>query len=234
MSEPEVVADCDGVVAHELAHLARRDHYWLYAELVVTVCCWWNPLTWILRRCLRETRELACDAMAIAAVQHPRSDYAQRILNLSVSRNDSLVIAPAFGAGILSRRFLKRRLTMVFDDRVDGRVSLGGIVLAVFVAALALPGLTLADVASDDQPGKAESSSSQGQSSVQVQSSAGSTGTAVSTQTDSELPRARSRVRFDCPKSSRKTKSAVTSPLKFHWAAVGSSESRRTAMATWL
>ena len=145
MTARSVVADCDGVVAHELAHLARRDHYFLYAELVVTVCCWWNPLMWIIRRRLCETRELACDARAMAAVAQPRSDYAQRLLNLSVSRPDLLLFAPAFGAGNVSRRFLRRRLIMVFDERIQGRLSAGGILLAAVLFAVGLPGFTLAD-----------------------------------------------------------------------------------------
>ena len=175
MSEPDVVARCDGVIAHELAHLARRDHYLVYAELLVSVCCWWNPLMWLIRRWLRETRELACDAIAIAAVREPRPDYAQRILSLSVSRFDSLSFAPAFGAGSSSRRFLKRRLTMVFDDRVSGRVSLSGLALAVFLAAVALPGFLLGDPMADAQ-GVSTSSAS----------AAGEPGSASSATTESE------------------------------------------------
>ncbi len=145
MTAKRVVADCDGVVAHELAHLVRRDHYFLYAELVVTVCCWWNPLMWIIRRRLCETRELACDARALAAVAQPRSDYAQRLLNLSISRSGSLIVAPAFGAGNVSRRFLRRRLIMVFDERIHGRISVSGILLAALLIAVGLPGFTLAE-----------------------------------------------------------------------------------------
>jgi beta-lactamase regulating signal transducer with metallopeptidase domain len=145
MNARNVVADCQGVVAHELAHLARRDHYFLYAEFVVMLCCWWNPLVWLIRRRLCETRELACDARALSAVDQPRGDYAQRLLNLSVSRPSLLLVAPAFGAGNLSRRFLKRRLIMVFDEGVHGRTSLGGLLVAIALVAVGLPGITLAD-----------------------------------------------------------------------------------------
>jgi beta-lactamase regulating signal transducer with metallopeptidase domain len=152
MSDPDVVDRSDGIIAHELAHLARRDHYLVYAELVVSVLCWWNPLMWLIRRSLRETRELACDAVAMVVAAQPRPDYARRILSLSVSGRDWLSFAPAFGAGTSSRRFLKRRLTMVFDDRVCGRVTLGGMLLAALVAILALPGLTLGQAAAVAQP----------------------------------------------------------------------------------
>jgi beta-lactamase regulating signal transducer with metallopeptidase domain len=151
MSEPESVSQCEAVVAHEMAHLARRDHYFLYFESLVRLCSWWNPLVWIIRRRLRETRELACDALALAAVETPRSDYAQRLLSLSVSRVDSLVFAPAFGAG-QSRRFLKRRLAMVFDERVGGRISAGGVMLALLLILVGLPCLTFADPPVDKDP----------------------------------------------------------------------------------
>ena len=163
MNDPEAVQQSGGVIAHELAHLARRDHYLVYAELLVSMCCWWNPLAWIIRRQLRETRELACDAVAIAAVGEPRPDYAQRILCLSVLPCNSLSFAPAFGAGTRSRRFLKRRLIMVFDDRASGRLTLGGLVLAVFLAAVALPGFMWGDAAADAQAVSAGSESIAGE-----------------------------------------------------------------------
>jgi beta-lactamase regulating signal transducer with metallopeptidase domain len=38
------------VLAHELAHLRRRDHWVRGLELVVSVLYWWNPLVWWVRR----------------------------------------------------------------------------------------------------------------------------------------------------------------------------------------
>jgi beta-lactamase regulating signal transducer with metallopeptidase domain len=187
MSDPDVVAQCDGVLAHELAHLARRDHYFVYAELIVTVCCWWNPLMWVIRRRLRETRELACDAKAIAAVQTPRVDYAQRLLSLSVSHREGLVLAPGFGTGILSRRFLKRRLTMVFDERVDGRISLGGIALALLLIAAGLPGFTLAQEAANT-PAAGRSDTGSGATKSQSSASSATTETVTESSGD-DVPR---------------------------------------------
>jgi len=187
MTAKNVVADCDGVVAHELAHLARRDHYFLYAELVVTVCCWWNPLMWIIRRRLCETRELACDARALAAVEQPRSDYAQRLLNLSVSRPGLLLVAPAFGAGNVSRRFLRRRLIMVFDERIHGRISAGGILLAAVLIAVGLPGFTLADPPTD--PNSAGASGTASTTSAAQSAASSATNNSDATVADPDEPR---------------------------------------------
>ena len=44
---PTLGADeLDAVIAHELAHLRRRDHWVRYLELVAVVLCWWNPVSW--------------------------------------------------------------------------------------------------------------------------------------------------------------------------------------------
>ncbi len=139
---PEIIVASDGIIAHELAHVARRDHLVVYLELLALALHWWNPLAWYLRRQLRETRELACDAMALAGAEQARSDYARRLLTMSTTSAQPLSLAPAFGAGTFSRRFLERRLTMVFDNRANGRLSLGGLALAATLATVALPGLS--------------------------------------------------------------------------------------------
>ena len=38
------------VLAHELAHLTRRDHWTSWLELVVQAFHFWNPLFWLARR----------------------------------------------------------------------------------------------------------------------------------------------------------------------------------------
>ena len=37
------------ILAHELAHLRRRDHWVRGLELVVATVYWWNPLVWVRR-----------------------------------------------------------------------------------------------------------------------------------------------------------------------------------------
>ena len=66
----QLVAELDatglrGIVAHELAHLARRDH-WANAFVgVVKALFWWNPVVWWADRQMRAAQELCCDAMAM-------------------------------------------------------------------------------------------------------------------------------------------------------------------------
>ena len=141
MSDSESVAHSDGVLAHELAHIKRHDH-----GPCIRSC--WSQLSAGGTHCqLHETRELACDALALAVARQPRADYARELLAISTARRETIVLAAAFGAGLASRHFLKRRLTMVFDEPVSGRTPASSVALLLALAAAALPAVTLADQA---------------------------------------------------------------------------------------
>ena len=53
------------VLAHELAHLRRRDPWVSRLELVAGAVWWWNPLYWLVRHRLHVEAELACDAWVV-------------------------------------------------------------------------------------------------------------------------------------------------------------------------
>src|ERR1700722_5348855 len=53
------------VLAHELAHLRRRDHWVRWLELFAGCVMWWNPLFILVRRKIRQYAEQACDAWVV-------------------------------------------------------------------------------------------------------------------------------------------------------------------------
>lgn len=53
------------MLAHELAHLARRDPLWLLACDLLCAVVWWHPAVWIMRRQLRMASELAADESSL-------------------------------------------------------------------------------------------------------------------------------------------------------------------------
>jgi beta-lactamase regulating signal transducer with metallopeptidase domain len=61
-----------GIVAHELAHLARRDHWANAFALLVKAFAWWNPVVWWADVELRAAQELCCDAIAIGSCSADR------------------------------------------------------------------------------------------------------------------------------------------------------------------
>lgn len=61
-------AQRDVVLAHELAHLRRGDHYVRLLELIVSALYWWHPVVWWARCELREATEQCCDAWVLWAI----------------------------------------------------------------------------------------------------------------------------------------------------------------------
>jgi beta-lactamase regulating signal transducer with metallopeptidase domain len=145
-----LAAECrQTVIAHELAHLRRRDH-WIGWLLLVGECVWWwNPLFWYVRRQLRLYAELACDAWVVWTLPEGRRAYAEALLEVTQWVSQTAAPVPAAGMGG-ARACLERRLVMVMRESVPCRVSLAGFLVVGMLALVALPGWSQAD----DQPAK--------------------------------------------------------------------------------
>ena len=128
------------VIAHELAHLRRRDHWVRRLEMVAAVLHWWNPLFWVARKRLRADAELACDAWA--AGQADRRAYAEALLEVC-SFNPRRRPAPAVGVFGEGRRAMQERLTMIMRDRVPCRLAFGAKLVVALMAIAAVPAWTL-------------------------------------------------------------------------------------------
>jgi beta-lactamase regulating signal transducer with metallopeptidase domain len=136
-----------GILAHELAHLCRGDHWVGRLELVAGLMWWWNPLYWLTRRRLDAEAELACDAWVVWALPDDRLTYAEVLFQICSEFSRATSAAPALGvAG--SGRFFERRLRMILRDHVPCRVSPLTLLVAGLMALLALPTWTLARPAS--------------------------------------------------------------------------------------
>ena len=72
------------LLAHELAHLARRDLWTNWLLLAARLVHWCNPLAWWVVRQMQVEREAACDDLAIAALgEGERQSYAETIVELA-------------------------------------------------------------------------------------------------------------------------------------------------------
>ena len=130
-----------GILAHELAHLGRGDHWVGRIELVAGLIWWWNPLFWVTRRRLDAEAELACDAWVIWALPDDRLNYAEVLFQVCSEFSQARSPAPALGI-TGSGRFFERRLTMILRDRVSCGVSPLILLSAGLLALLALPSWT--------------------------------------------------------------------------------------------
>lgn len=91
-------AQLDHVLAHERAHLARRDHWWKPFAFTLLSIYWFNPALWLAYVLLCRDIELACDErvyrdMALAE----RADYSQTLLDQSCARFRVAACPLAFG-----------------------------------------------------------------------------------------------------------------------------------------
>ncbi len=109
------------VLAHELAHVRRRDHYVRWIEWLACSAFWWNPLAWWARRELRAAEEASCDALGVTAIESTPRSYAESLLRVvELMSTPPTPSAPSFASGAASGRnpkALERRLRMLISGR---------------------------------------------------------------------------------------------------------------------
>ncbi len=127
-----------GVIAHELAHVRRRDHWIAWLELFAAIVWWWNPLFWLVRRRIGESAEMACDVLVVNTLPEGRRAYAEALLEFSLP-SYSAQPAPALGMSTSGRQSFERRLKMILSRNVTSKLSLSGMVLVGMLAVVAVP-----------------------------------------------------------------------------------------------
>ena len=86
------------VVAHEQAHICRKDHWWKPLGFLLLTIYWFNPLMWLAYVLLCRDIELACDEKVIKELgNEQRADYTQALVACSVNRRMIAACPLAFG-----------------------------------------------------------------------------------------------------------------------------------------
>lgn len=86
------------VIAHERAHLARRDHWWKPLGFALLTMNWFNPLMWVAYILLCRDIEMACDEKVVrdlAAEQ--KKSYSAALLSCSINPRQITACPLAFG-----------------------------------------------------------------------------------------------------------------------------------------
>ena len=90
--------DLEHVVAHEHAHIRRKDHWWKPFGFLLLTIHWFNPLMWMAYVLLCRDIELACDEKVIKELgNEQRGDYTQALVACSVNRRMLAACPLAFG-----------------------------------------------------------------------------------------------------------------------------------------
>ena len=86
------------VLAHEQAHLARRDHWWKPLGFALLAVYWFNPALWLAYTLLCRDIELACDERVIRTMDESAvKTYSTVLLACSMPRKAVITCPLAFG-----------------------------------------------------------------------------------------------------------------------------------------
>ncbi|WP_419947938.1 M56 family metallopeptidase [Candidatus Palauibacter sp.] len=115
------------ILAHELAHVRRRDHLVRWIEWLACTVFWWNPIAWWARRRLRAAGEICCDALVVHAFGCAPRDYARSLVRaLDLVRTEQASCPPAFASAAHNgrrTRQLEGRLRMIITNGPAGTPS---------------------------------------------------------------------------------------------------------------
>ncbi|HKH44700.1 MAG TPA: M56 family metallopeptidase [Thermoanaerobaculia bacterium] len=149
----------EGMLAHELAHLVRRDPFWLAFGRLLASALFFQPLNWVAVRRLRELSELLCDEWAVGRTGRPVS-LARCLAEVAGWSLQPLRSLPA--PGMADRpSHLGRRIRRLLEEarspqrRVHPAWLAAGMVILVVTVAAAAPGVHAA-VAGDPEEEIAE------------------------------------------------------------------------------
>ncbi len=136
--------DVETILAHELAHLRRRDHLTILVQRGLEAVVFYHPVAWWLGRRIDALREDACDDLVIDS-GIDRLDYATTLLRVAELRTQAvhkrqLLSQLAVDGGHPSklRRRIERIVASTPDPGIRVRQSRSGLALLTGCVALTL------------------------------------------------------------------------------------------------
>ncbi|MCB2407434.1 M56 family metallopeptidase [Hymenobacter lucidus] len=134
-------AQLEAILAHELAHIARRDYLMNILQSVAEILFFYHPAVWFITACLRTERENCCDDEATAICGDPMT-LAKALAALAEMGQDvypapQLALSAVGPDGSLLgriRRLVQRRAAPTFSE--------GFMAALVVIGGMALIGLT--------------------------------------------------------------------------------------------
>lgn len=127
------------ILAHELAHVRRRDHLVRWLEWLACVCFWWNPVAWWARRNLRMNEEICCDALVLSSLEPKPQTYANALMKVVEFLASPAIRPPAMASEINSGGFLERRFRMIVSNNPIGKTPRWLHACILFMALALLP-----------------------------------------------------------------------------------------------
>jgi bla regulator protein blaR1 len=134
----------DAVMAHELAHLKRRDHWVRRLEVVACGLYWWDPVAWWARRQIEWAEERCCDAWVLWALPAAAGAYAEALVMTGAYLAGFRRPLPSGASGVGRHNHLKGRLHMILDNTMTIPVTRTAPRVLLILGAVSLPFLPVA------------------------------------------------------------------------------------------
>lgn len=131
--------ETETLLAHELAHLRRRDHWLRWFELFVTAIYWWHPVVRWTRREIQKAEEQACDAWVVWAFPDSAKRYASALFKAAQMISEQRTYAPLIASRMSSSGNLKERIEDIMNATWKCRLSLPTRIAILLAAASLLP-----------------------------------------------------------------------------------------------
>ena len=136
------------VFLHELAHLKRGDIYVGWLTAILQTMHWFNPLVWYAFYRMRSDRELACDELALTAMESGENKgYGETIIKL-LEEFSTPQYTPGLAGIMEEKSLLHRRISLIASNRKGSlRLSLAAVVIMAVIGCVALTdGLAVTNV----------------------------------------------------------------------------------------
>ncbi len=131
----------NGAIAHEIAHVYRRDIAWqLLTELTCAVY-WINPLVWFAASKVRAEAEVACDDLTILHGVDP-TEYAQTLVDVARSLVNRRTL-PFGSLGMVHTSQVEHRVRSIIGTKRRRGAILLGVALATFMSIALLASAAL-------------------------------------------------------------------------------------------
>lgn len=128
----------NSILAHELAHIRRRDHWFRIFEVGVLALNWWNPIAWWASRQLRQAEEECCDAWVVWVMPEKRRVYGETILYTLEYLTGQVIVSMPVGTAFPGCQ-LERRIEMVMSRTAERGMSLTALACALAMGMFILP-----------------------------------------------------------------------------------------------
>jgi beta-lactamase regulating signal transducer with metallopeptidase domain len=104
-------AHVDAIVAHELAHIRRRDYLVNLLQVLLEAVLFFHPLFWLLNRDVRRLREECCDEQAVAILG------GRRVFGEALAAFEQMIHGPAMAMALTGATVEGRLRSLVREQR---------------------------------------------------------------------------------------------------------------------